>query len=92
MIQTLLIISLSIGLLSCTPNENAYDNSIPELGLGFVAKQMCSCLFVAKQNEKFCRDFVKIKQIRSELLKQIETAASDTSKQYIHTIRRQSTL
>lgn len=38
-----------------------------DLGLGFVAKHMCSCYFVVQQNEEFCRDSAKIKQISPKI-------------------------
>lgn len=53
---------LFISLTACT-SKDEYENSVADLGLGFVSKEMCSCMFVAEQEEGFCREFVKIKQV-----------------------------
>ncbi len=41
----------------------AYKNMEVTIGLGFMAKEMCSCLFVAKRTEKECRNYVKMQQL-----------------------------
>ena len=37
-----------------------YDNSLFRLGSGFAAKQVCTCVFVSKQSEAFCRELTRV--------------------------------
>ncbi|MEN0063986.1 MAG: hypothetical protein AAGA48_17665 [Myxococcota bacterium] len=53
---------LWLGLLTaCGPKEGRYDNSLLELGSGFAAKEVCSCLFVSKLDESYCREMARVK-------------------------------
>lgn len=53
---------LLAGLLAgCGPKTARYDNSLFELGSGFAAKEVCSCLFVSGHDERFCADWVRVK-------------------------------
>lgn len=53
---------LLASLGACTSDPDAYDTSIPTLALNGLAKNMCSCVFVSKNREEFCREYSKIKQ------------------------------
>ncbi|MEO0604547.1 MAG: hypothetical protein AAF211_24140 [Myxococcota bacterium] len=48
-------------LLGCGPKDGRYDNSLFELGSGFAAKQVCSCLFVSGHDEAHCREWTRVK-------------------------------
>jgi len=51
-----------LGLLAgCGPKAGRYDNSLFELGSGFAAKEVCSCLFVSNHDEAYCRQLVRVK-------------------------------
>lgn len=55
---------LSLGLLAlsaCGPKEVRYDNSLLELGSGFAAKEVCTCVFVAGHEKTFCKELVRVK-------------------------------
>jgi len=43
--------------------KTKYGNRTLTLGLGFTAKEMCSCLFVEERTEAECRDYTKLEQI-----------------------------
>lgn len=46
---------------------------MPKIGAGFYAKEFCSCYFVNKQSEEFCRDLVKQYIPLSELTVDLKT-------------------
>ncbi len=47
--------------------EGNYKSNVVNLGINFTAKNFCSCLFVAKQSEEACRDFVEIEQVKPQI-------------------------
>ena len=52
----------TVGLLvACAPKEGRYANGLLQLGSGFSAKQVCSCLFVSGHDEVFCREWTRVK-------------------------------
>lgn len=55
-------IVLVVFALGCT-QEDEYKMGRAELGLNFVAKNMCSCLWVAGMNETHCRDHARLEQV-----------------------------
>lgn len=38
----------------------SYDNGLLELASSFAAKETCSCRFVMKRDEAFCREWVRV--------------------------------
>ncbi|MCA9653830.1 MAG: hypothetical protein H6712_19655 [Myxococcales bacterium] len=40
--------------------KDGYDNNDGELAVRQKAKEMCSCVFVMKQDEQWCRDWTKV--------------------------------
>ncbi len=66
----LIILFLSVGAAYFTgffrqPDE--FKASVIDLGLGFTAKNFCSCLFVVGQSEEFCRDYASVQQVQPRL-------------------------
>ncbi len=55
-------LALAALALSCCANdaELTYPNNDETLGAANAAHQACSCLFVMKQSEAFCRDWVRV--------------------------------
>ena len=53
-----LILSYTIIILSCFSCKNhTYDNHDLELLTRYKAKDFCSCMFVMKRDEDYCRDW-----------------------------------
>ena len=54
---------LLAGLLAgCGGNKDihTYDNSLFQLASGFAAKEICSCIFVAEQDEETCDEWTRV--------------------------------
>lgn len=52
-----------VWLAACgTPKKVSftYDNSLFSLASGFSAKEVCSCVFVAGQDEAFCKELTRV--------------------------------
>lgn len=47
------------GCASRTSDTQTYDNNDLELVVGNAARMSCSCLFVMKMSDEFCRAWVK---------------------------------
>lgn len=70
------LIALAFITSGCDLNEISYL----KMGLGFEAKELCSCLFVVGQTEAFCRDYVKVDEINPKL--EIDYTKKETSAHY----------
>lgn len=52
---------VTLGLSACGPKDvRVYDNSLFELGAGFNARMVCTCLFVHGRSEEACRDWTRV--------------------------------
>ncbi len=51
-----------VGALAGCGNKDLhrYDNSLFELGAGFNARMVCSCLFVMERTEDECREWTRV--------------------------------
>jgi len=48
-------------LAACGSKDvHTYDNSLFELAAGFAAKEICSCVFVAEQDEDTCDEWTRV--------------------------------
>lgn len=58
-ILTVLLASIFAG---CGGNKDVhtYDNSLFQLASGFAAKEICSCVFVAEQDEEACDEWTRV--------------------------------
>jgi hypothetical protein len=45
------------------PRPGEFKASVLEMGLGFTAKAMCSCMYVSEQSEDDCRAYANIEQV-----------------------------
>jgi len=48
-------------------NKKEFRDGRIKLGLSFVAKNYCSCIFVAKSDDKTCRDYAALKQVSPQI-------------------------
>ena len=56
--KVITILSLTFLVFAETQmSQRSLHSSLTDIGSGSSAKQMCSCMFVMKQSEKFCRKF-----------------------------------
>lgn len=55
---------LTIFITNCTQH---YRANVLELGLGFSAQAMCSCLWVSQNDEDFCREYIALKQVQPKI-------------------------
>jgi CubicO group peptidase (beta-lactamase class C family) len=62
-----------------TPSAQKFKNSIMDLGLGFTAKNFCSCLFVTRNSEKECRDYAALDQVNPKLKVDLEKKETTSS-------------
>ena len=61
--RTLWAAALAALALGCGANDGAeltYPNNDETLGAANAARMACSCLFVMKQSEAFCQDWVRV--------------------------------
>ncbi|MDC0712279.1 hypothetical protein POL68_27680 [Stigmatella sp. ncwal1] len=63
----------AVALVACggSGERRLYDNNDLQLVTAYTAKDACSCLFVAEQEESFCREWVKARPAVAHL--QIDT-------------------
>ncbi len=55
------LLALGLGLgLSLAACREGYDNNDAELAVRQKAKEMCSCLFVMRRDEAWCRAWTKV--------------------------------
>lgn len=52
--------ALVLALLALGGCKEGYDNNDAELAVRQKAKEMCSCLFVMKRDEAWCRAWTKV--------------------------------
>ena len=58
LIKIFLITSFTLSVFAQDNGDRErYHSSLTDLGSGSGTKQMCSCMFVMKQSERFCRKF-----------------------------------
>jgi hypothetical protein len=55
-----------IAVSSCTKADD-YEMGRAELGMNFMAKNMCNCLWVAGLSESHCRDHVRIEKVNPNI-------------------------
>jgi hypothetical protein len=68
------------ALSSCSgSSRRRYDNNDLQLVTTYTAKDACSCLFVAEQDEAFCRAFVQASPPVARLTIDRENKAVETS-------------
>jgi hypothetical protein len=67
--RTGLALLLAVGLLSLGAcSGSRYETSQVRVALNFIAKETCSCLFVAERPEEECRKYVEIRQLSPKVL------------------------
>lgn len=66
MIQKITLSTILCFLVSCNRPGDFQAGKI-QLGLNFIAKNMCSCLWVSNYDEKHCLDFVQLKQVNPSI-------------------------
>lgn len=60
LIKIIAILSLTLYVgAEIKMSQRSFHSSLTDIGSGSSSKQMCSCMFVMKQSEKFCRQFSK---------------------------------
>ena len=69
-----LLLSLLVG---CS-RSGEFKASVLDLGLGFTAKNYCSCVFVAEHSEDFCQDYASIEQVKPKLTIDFENKISES--------------
>src|SRR5690606_11349589 len=69
--RTLLLCSFVL-VASCT-QEGDYKTNRIDLGLNFVAKMMCGCVWVSKLDERHCRDLANVDQVNPDI--QVDASA-----------------
>ncbi|SEU23409.1 hypothetical protein [Stigmatella erecta] len=68
------------GLVACEGGDRRlYDNNDLRLVTAYTAKDACSCLFVAEQDEAFCRAWVQARPAVAHLRIDAERKAVETS-------------
>ena len=55
-----LALAFALGLLPGLACKEGYDNNDAELAVRQKAKEMCSCLFVSRRDEAYCRAWTKV--------------------------------
>lgn len=58
--RTLLVVALAPGVLLGSACREGYDNNDGELAVRQKAKEMCSCIFVQRRDEAYCRAFTTV--------------------------------
>jgi hypothetical protein len=67
--SVLVTLCLTLTVFAVLPGARAHASwgdsfEVLKIGLGFSAKDVCSCLFVALQDENYCKKYVEIKQVQ----------------------------
>ncbi|EAU65935.1 hypothetical protein, partial [Stigmatella aurantiaca] len=70
--------ALALGACDSSPRR-LYDNNDLQLVTAYTAKDACSCLFVAEQEESFCRSWVKASPAVAHLRVDAEKKVVETS-------------
>lgn len=55
-----LSLSLALAVLPAAACKEGYDNNDAELAVRQKAKEMCSCVFVQRRDEEYCRAWTKV--------------------------------
>jgi hypothetical protein len=53
--------------------KNKYDSGLLPLGTGYQAKLFCSCIFVMKRTENYCKKFVTVSPAIFKITANMET-------------------